>query len=245
MAGLNPAANLLLGALSKNDFALLKPHLAEVRLVQKAVLQEPGAPIRYAYFPVEGMISLLATFETGEAIEIAAIGCEGAVGTKLGFLPQLSFARAIVQLPGSAFKIEAEKFQQAALKSLAITHASTCANEVMAANLQQSAACNALHGVEARLARWLLHARDRFGSNDLPLSHEFLSQMLGTRRTTVSLTAHTLQAAGMIDYKRAKVKITNRAALESISCDCYRAVRRNIELIAKSAKAPGRPSQAD
>jgi CRP-like cAMP-binding protein len=245
MPGLNRTANLLLGALSKDDFALLKPHLAEVRLVQKAVLQEAGSPIRHAYFPVDGMISLLATFDTGEAIEIAAIGCEGAIGTKLGFHPQLSFARAIVQLPGTAFKIEVERFQEAALKSLAITHVSTCANEVMAANLQQSAACNALHGVESRLARWLLHARDRFGSDDLPLSHEFLSQMLGTRRTTVSLTAHTLQAAGMISYKRAKVKIEDREALEAISCDCYNAVRRNVELIAKSARAGSKSNRAD
>jgi CRP-like cAMP-binding protein len=237
MPGLNRSANLLLGALSKDDFALLKPHLAEVRLVQKAVLQEAGSPIHHAYFPVEGMISLLATFDTGEAIEIAAIGREGAIGTKLGFQPQLSFARAIVQLPGTAFKIAVEKFQEAALKSLAITHASTCANEVMAANLQQSAACNALHGVESRLARWLLHARD------LPLSHEFLAQMLGTRRTTVSLAAHTLQAAGVITYKRAKVKINDRKALEAISCDCYNAVRRNVQLIAQSPKAATKTSR--
>jgi hypothetical protein len=109
-------------------------------------------------------------------------------------------------------------------------------NEVMAANLQQCAACNALHGVESRLARWLLHASDRFVSDDMPLSNEFLAQMLGTRPTTVSLAAHTLQAAGVIAYKRVKVQIRNREALESISCDCYNAVRRNVELIAKSAR---------
>ena len=245
MPGLNRNDNLLLGALSKNDFALLKPHLAEVRLVQKATLQEADAPIRHAYFPVEGMISFVATFDTGEAIEIAAIGREGAFGTKIGFHPQFSFARAVVQLPGTAFKIAVEKFQAAALKSLAITHVSTCANEVMAANLQQSAACNALHGVEARLARWLLHARDRFETDDLPLSHEFLSQMLGTRRTTVSLAAYTLQAAGVISYKRAKVRIIDRTALEAISCDCYQAVRRNVELISRSAKLASKPYKAD
>lgn len=237
--------NLLLGALSKEDFALLKPHLAEVRLVQKTILQEAGAPILHAYFPVDGMISLLATFDTGEAIEIAAIGCEGAVGTKLGFQPQLSFSRAVVQLPGAAYKIAAEKFQAVAVKSLGITHVSTCANEVMAANLQQAAACNALHGVEARLARWLLHARDRFPNDDLPLSHEFLAQMLGTRRTTVSLAAHTLQAAGVISYKRAKVQIKDRAVLESIACDCYRIVRRNVDLISKSARLASKPYRTD
>ena len=245
MPGLNRNDNLLLGALSTDDFALLKPHLAEVQLVQKTILQEADAPIRHAYFPVAGMISLVATFDTGETIEIAAVGREGAIGTKIGFHPQLSFARAVVQLPGVAFKIAVEKFQEAALRSLAITHVSTCANEVMAANLQQSAACNALHSVETRLARWLLHARDRFESDTLPLSHEFLAQMLGTRRTTVSLTAHTLQAAGMISYRRAKVRIKDRAALEAVSCDCYRAVRRNVGLIAESAKLASKPHKAD
>src|SRR4051794_17003857 len=117
MPRFNPASNLLLGALSRDDLALLKPHLAEVRLVHKAVLQEAGSPIHHAYFPVDGMISLLATFETGEAIEIAAVGREGAINTKIGFHPQLSFARALVQLPGAAFKIEVERFQEAALKS--------------------------------------------------------------------------------------------------------------------------------
>ena len=242
MPALNRTHNLLLKALSKDDFALLKPHMAEVRLAHKAVLQEPGIPIRHAYFPVGGMISLLAASDA-EEIEIAGIGCEGAINTKLGFHPQLSFARAIVQLPGNAFKIAVEKFQDAALQSLSITHVSTCANEVMATNLQQAAVCNALHGLESRLARWLLHARDRFESDDLPLSHEFLSQMLGTRRTTVSLAAHTLQAAGVISYRRAKVKITDRKALEAISCDCYNTVRRNVDLIAKSAMI--RPTKAE
>jgi CRP-like cAMP-binding protein len=241
MPGLDRTENYLLGSLSKDDFALLKPHLAETRLVQKTVLQEANSPIDYVYFPIQGMISLLATFETGEAIEIAAIGREGAIGTKVGFPPQLSFARAVVQLPGSAYKIAASKFQDAALSSRAIMHIVTCANDVLLTNLQQSAGCNALHGVEARLARWLLLARDRFDSDDLPLSHEFLAQMLGTRRTTVSLAAHTLQAAGVISYKRAKVQIKDREALEAISCECYNAVRRNVELIARTARLASRP----
>lgn len=229
--------NQLLDALGTSDFALLKPHLAVVRLSQKAVLQEAETPITHAYFPTSGMISLVATLDNSEGIEIAAIGREGAVGVKLGFQPQLSFARAVVQLPGAALKIAVERFQEAALKSLAITHIATCANEIVAANVQQAAACNALHAVESRLARWLLHAHDRFGHDDMPLSHEFLAQMLGTRRTTVSLTAHTLQAAGMIKYKRAKIQITDREALETISCDCHKTVRRNISIITRSADA--------
>lgn len=237
MAQVSRFSNLLLGALGQDDYALLRPHVAEVRLKQKDVLQEANNPITHAYFPLTGMISLLATFDTGEAIEIAAIGREGAIGTRPGLPPQTAFARAIVQLPGTALKIDIQRFQEAARKSVAITHVATCANEVMAVNLQQSAACNALHGLESRLARWLLHCRDRIDSDDLPLAHEFLSQMLGVRRTTVTLAAHTLQQAGLISYRRGKLQITNRSALEAVSCDCYQMVKRNLELITSTAQA--------
>jgi CRP-like cAMP-binding protein len=174
--------------------------------------------------------------KTGEEIEIAAIGREGAVGTKIGLQLQLAFAKAIVQLPGSALRISLAKFQDAARESLAITHLSTCANDVVIANLQQSAACNAMHSVEERLARWLLHARDRYESDELPLTQEFVSMMLGVRRTTVSLAAHALQNAGLVRYRRGKLGITDREALEAVSCECYGAVRRNVELIIQTAK---------
>lgn len=233
-----PVSNLLLASLPREDYALLKPHLAEVQLEQKAVVKEPGGPVTHAYFPLRGMISLLATFETGEAIEIAAIGREGAIGAKVGLHPPLAFARAIVLLPGTALKIDVLKFQQAAMKSPAITHLATCANDVMTANLQQSAACNALHGLEARLARWLLHAHDRHDSDKLPLTQEFLSQMLGVRRTTVSVAAKALQKAGLVRYRRANIEI-DRAGLEALSCECYGAVRRNVELILQSFSAVG------
>ncbi len=237
MARVSPSSNLLLGALNRDDYALLRPHLAEIRLKQKVVLQEANSPITHAFFPLEGMISLLATFDTGEEIEIAAIGREGAIGTRPGLPPQIAFAKAIVQLPGTALKIDIGKFQEAARKSVAITHVATCANEIMAINLQQSAACNALHSLESRLARWLLHCHDRIDSDHLPLAHEFLSQMLGVRRTTVTLAAHTLQQAGMISYRRGKLQITDRGALEAVSCDCYRMVKRNLELVSTAAQA--------
>jgi CRP-like cAMP-binding protein len=237
MAQARQSSNLLLSALNRDDYGLLRPYLAEIRLKQKSVLQEANAPISHAYFPLSGMISLVATLEGGAAIEIAAIGREGAIGTRLGLPPQPSFAKAIVQLPGKALKIDIRRLQEAARRSVAITHIATCANEVMAINLQQSAACNALHHLESRLARWLLHSLDRCDSDTLPLAHEFLSQMLGVRRTTVSLAAHTLQRAGVIDYQRGKIKVTNRKVLEAIACDCYQMVRRNIEQISAAARA--------
>ena len=229
-------SNLLLASLARDDYALLQPHLTPVRLKQQAVLQEAQEPIVHIHFPLEGMVSLVATMKTGESIEIAAIGREGAIGTRLGLQPQLALARAIVPLPGSALRIAFDKFQEAARQSLAITHLATCANDVLTATLQQAAACNAVHDVEARLARWLLHASDRQESDTLPLTQEFLSVMLGVRRTTVSLTAHAFQTADLIRYRRGKIELTDRAGLERLSCECYPAVRRNIELIIQTAK---------
>jgi CRP-like cAMP-binding protein len=180
-------SNLLLAMLDATSLSLLEPHLREVTLKQYDILQDADACIQYVYFPVSAMISLLAILETGEAIEIAAIGREGALGTRFGARPQLSFARAVVQLAGTALRIDISQFHQAATRSSAIADLAMSANDVLVANLQQSAACNAMHGLEARLGRWLLHARDRHDSDTLPLTQEFLSQMLGVRRTTVTL----------------------------------------------------------
>ncbi len=228
--------NLLLASLPLEDYALLRPHLTHVRLKQQTIVREAARPIEHIHFPLEGMVSMVAMLGTGDGVEIAAIGREGAVGAKVGLHPQLAFARAIVQLPGTALRIGLEKFQQAARQSLAITHLSTCANDVMTANLQQSAACNAMHDLEPRLARWLLHARDRYESDGLPLTQEFLAQMLGVRRTTVTLTAQAMQKAGLVRYRRGTVEIADRAALEAMSCECYFAVRRNVETILQNAK---------
>jgi CRP-like cAMP-binding protein len=227
-------SNLLLAMLDAQALSLLEPHLREVSLKQYDILQDADAPIQYVYFPSSAMISLLAILDTGEAIEIAAIGREGAVGTKFGMRPQLSFARAVVQLAGRALRIDISNFHQAVTRSSAIADLAMSANDVLVANLQQSAACNAIHELEARLARWLLHARDRHDADTLPLTHEFLSQMLGVRRTTVTFAARTLQSAGLIRYRRGLIEILDRGALEAVSCECYGAVRRNIARILDS-----------
>jgi CRP-like cAMP-binding protein len=235
---MNDVGNYLLDALQPDELALLCPHLTRVRLVQKTVLQEHRSPIQHVFFPLDGMVSLVARFESGDAIEIAAIGRQGAIGTKIGRHPQVAFSRAIVQLPGTALRMDSRQFQDAALKSLAIMHIATCANDVIVANLQQSVGCNAYHPVESRLARWLLQAADHFEGDTLPLTQQFLSQMLGTRRTTVQLAAATLGKLGAIDYRRGKVHIKDRAMLEQHSCECYRAVTQNVQLICELARVP-------
>jgi CRP-like cAMP-binding protein len=229
--------NLLLASLERKDYALLRPHLTEIRLEQKAILQRSGAPVTHAFFPIGGTISIVAMFRSGQGIEIAAIGREGAVGARLGRLPEIAFAQAIVQLPGSALKIGIERFREAARNSVGITEIAACADEVLAINLQQYAACNALHKLEPRLARWLLHSRDRSDSDELFLSQDFVSEMLGVRRTTITLAAHTLQKAGVISYRRGKIQITDRKGLETIACDCYLMVKRNIEVATSPLKS--------
>ena len=228
--------NELLAALGPNDYAILRPHLTRVHLEQHAVLHPAGQPIENIFFPLEGMISLVASFETGEEIEIAAIGREGAIGTKVGLLPQLAFATTIVQLPGVALRAPLATFQELAKGNVALTHIATCANDVLIANLQQAAACNAVHPVEKRLARWFCHAQRRASSDVMPLTQEFVSQMLGVRRTTVSLVAATLEKRGLIKYARGKIEILDMEGLEKMACDCYRIVEKNIAKIVETAR---------
>jgi CRP-like cAMP-binding protein len=181
-------------------------------------------------------VSLLASLPTGEEVEIAGIGREGAIGTKIGLLPQLSFSTAVVQLPGIALRMPLGAFQAAAVGNVALTHIATCANDIMLANLQQAAACNAMHGTEARLARWLLQAQDRQQGDELPLTQEFLAQMLGVRRTTVTVAASALEGHGIVQYQRGKIHILDRPRLEEAACGCYRIVRQNIAAIVETAR---------
>ncbi len=227
--------NELLNALGPADYATLRPHLTRINLEPHAVLQRPGEPIEHVYFPLQGMVSLLASLSSGQEVEIAAIGNEGAIGTKIGLHPQLSFSTAIVQLPGSALRIPLVDFQKLSLGSLPITHISTCANDVLIANLQQAAACNALHAAEERLARWLLHARDKYGGDDLPLTQDFLAQMLAVRRTTVSVTAGALERQGLLRTGRGHITITDREGLERVACTCRQALKANIDAILATA----------
>ncbi len=221
--------NLLLAALPAGDFALLAPHLKPVTLVQGTVLQEQGDAIDEVYFPHDGIISLLAVMRQGEAIELATIGLEGAVGSLSGHGQRRSHTRAVVQVPGVGMRISAQRFRQAAQESEAVRQSIVRYGEILLIQVQQTAACNALHAVEARLSRWLLQARDRLSSNTIQLTQEFLSQMLGVRRTTVTVVANMLQQAGLIRYHRGQIEIVNRPGLEARACECYEAIRLQID----------------
>jgi CRP-like cAMP-binding protein len=228
----NGRRNLLLAALPVKDMALLGRHLKPITLQQGTVLQEQGELIEEVYFPHDGIISLLAVMQQGNAIEIATIGLEGAVGSVSGHGQRRSHTRAVVQVPGAGLRISAQHFRRAAEESAAVREIVVRYGELLLIQVQQTAACNALHAVEARLSRWLLQARDRLSSNTIQLTHEFLSQMLGVRRTTVTVVAHMLQQAGLIRYHRGQIEIVDRAGLEARACECYEAIRQQIEQVA-------------
>jgi CRP-like cAMP-binding protein len=230
--------NILLGAFTPEDLRLLKPHLREVTLQQGTLLHEQGERIEHVYFPHQGLVSLLAVMHHGHAVETATIGREGAIGWLTAFGPRRSHARAVVQVAGTASRIASPRFRAAVEKSATMRHVLAVYGERMLIQVQQTAACNALHDVEARLSRWLLEARDRLDSDTIELTHEFLSQMLGVRRTTVTVVAHMLQQAGLIRYRRGHINIVDRRGLEARACECYEAVRRQVAQLTKLAK-PG------
>ena len=220
-----PRQNRLLASLSKSDFEILRPWFSTMTLKQGVLLQEAGDAIENVYFPHSGMLSLLAVMKDGAAVELATVGREGVAGAMSGVGLKQSISRTVVQLPGEGSRISAKHFRNGVAKSDSLRDLVIRHNEGLMAQVQYTAACNSLHTVEARLARWILQTRDRAESDDIPLTQEFLSQMLGVRRTTVTLVAQTLQEAGLIHYRRGRIKIVDRKGLEEAACECYRSIR--------------------
>jgi CRP-like cAMP-binding protein len=191
-------------------------------------VQEAGEPVEYVYFPHAGMVSLLAVMLDGQGIETATVGSEGVVGALSAFDGRRGFTRAVVQAPLVASRISALQFHAVLQKNETLRNVIASYKEILLAQVQQTAACNALHPLECRLARWLLQTRDRIDSDVLPLTQEFLSQMLGVRRTTVTLVARQLEQAGVIQNRRGRIVVTDRKGLEDLACECYAVVRDQI-----------------
>jgi CRP-like cAMP-binding protein len=177
------------------------------------------------------MVSFVAVMRSGTTIETATIGRSGVIGASAGLGGKWTFARAIVQLPGTAGWLSAAQFYAAANQSQAIRDLIVRYNDLLLGQVQQSVACNALHTLEARLCRRLLQTNDCVDGDAIPLIQEFLGQMLGVRRTTVTIAARLLQRAGLIRYRRGLIQILERKALEDISCECYAAVRQNADKV--------------
>lgn len=215
--------NRVLAALPKKEIDRLSPHLVPLRLKVRHELLDGKS--RYAYFLEEGLASVVLLMENGKEVEVGVIGREGVVG-----LPMLLGAKTVpgetyIQIAGSGFRISAQRLKDEFDRPGELR---TRLQKYLLASFVQSAqnaACNRLHAIAERLARWLLTCHDRVASDHMPLTHEFLAAMLGAPRTTVTLAAGTLHQAGLIDYSRGHVTIKDRKKLEETACECYRIVR--------------------
>ena len=219
-----PTDNLILQSLPAAVRADLQPHLASVDLPQSLILQEAGRPVSQVYFPLSGMVSLVAVTPSGESIEAGIVGREGIVGG-LAVCDLTSVAQAVVQIEGDALRIGAPQFRALCLEHRELRDAVDRYQAFILSQAQQNAACHALHSLEGRLCRWLLQSEDLIESNQIALTQEFLSYMLGVRRPTVSVAASELQRDGLIQYRRGTIAVLDRPGLLKRSCQCYEVLR--------------------
>jgi CRP-like cAMP-binding protein len=223
-----PVRNGLLAALPPEDLARLRPLLHPVELPFDQTVYPADGIVEAVLFVETGMVSLLATLEDGEQVEVGIAGSEGLIGLPLVFGDDRSLVEARVQMEGTALRMDAAALRDgmgasAALRGL--LHRYTLAFH---AQVTLTAGCNARHAIEQRLARWLLTAHDRAGGDEFPMTHEFMAMMLGVRRPGVSLAAGVLQKAGLIHYVRGRMTVTDRPGLEAASCECYHTTRREF-----------------
>jgi CRP-like cAMP-binding protein len=220
-----PVGNQILLSISDSEFSSLRPHLEHVRLPNHLVLHEAGGRLEFAYFLNRGLISLVVVMKDGRTAEAGIVGNEGFTGTQAIVGLRKGPLRGVVQITGDGFRIKVGALQDV----LELTpHFRMMLNRYAAIRgmqIAQTAACNRLHEIRQRLARWLLMTQDRVDAGALPITHDFLATMLGTDRPTVSLAAGVLQKERLIEYSRGAVKIVNRKKLEDSACECYRVIR--------------------
>jgi len=226
-----PAANRLLAALPKKEYLRLLPELEQVPLTFGDVLYEPGDAISHVYFPDNGIISLLSRVESRKLLEVGIVGSEGVAGLPavLGLRPSLN--RGLVQSGGTAKRMKAAALRREFKRDGALQRLLHRYLHSLLTQISQSAVCNRFHTVDARLARWLLMTHDRVGSDDFRLTQEFLSNMLGVRREAVSKAAGALQKRGFVNYSRGHITVLSRAGLEAATCQCYRVIRDEADLV--------------
>jgi CRP-like cAMP-binding protein len=219
--------------LPQADFELVSPHLEMVELVQEDVLVGAGDQLSRVYFPHSGIISLVVSLATGEMVEVAMIGRDSVLGGMAALDGGISLTDAIVQLPGWASTLEVGYLRIAANRSISFRTTLIRHEQALFAQTQQSAACNASHSVEARLARCLLRMRDLVGDRPLQLTQSFLAQTIGVQRNSVSSVASRLQHVGILKYNRGHIEITNPNGLKNVACECYAAVEEQYESLFK------------
>ena len=229
---LDPAGNKLLAALSGGERDRLLPHLEPVGLRFEEVLYEPDEPIRHVYFPTSGTISLVVVLDHGLVAQVGRVSSEGMVGLPVFLGVPTSHTRAFVEFPGEALRMKARVFRQELAGAGALSGLLLRYTQALLRHSERLTACNTWHTVEQRLCRWLLVAHDRVRADQFEVTQEFLSQMLGAHRQSVTLAAGNLQKAGLIRYSRGKLTILDREGMEAAACECYRAVKEMFDRLA-------------
>lgn len=218
--------NKILLAIPDNEFRAIRPRLEAVELDSHQILHEAHEVLEYAYFPNDGLLSLVVVLAEEKTVEAGIVGKEGLVGIPALAGLSRSPLREVVQITGEGLRIPAASLRDSLATAPQLRYQMERFAVVLGLQVAQTAGCNRLHGVEQRLARWLLMAQDRVKTASLPITHDFLATMLGTDRPSVSLAAGVLQKAKVIEYSRGSVKILNRTELERIACECYGVIQR-------------------
>jgi CRP-like cAMP-binding protein len=238
---INVHSNQLLDALEPASRKRIVAKLEPIKLKLGDIVSEAGGLLKHAYFPRGAVLSLLTVLEDGSAIETANIGREGAFGLFAAMYSRTSFNRCLVQLEGDMARCPIELLQSEFKRSEHVRDLFVSYSETLLSQVQQTVACNAMHSMEEKMCRWLLMMHDRAEGQVLTYTHEFLSNMLGANRKSVTLAAQSMQAAGLISYHRGKMQILDRPGLEKASCECYAIVRKRFDdfLTPPSTAVPG------
>jgi CRP-like cAMP-binding protein len=236
----HPRDNRLLAALPAEVYDQFVPSLERVSLTLKQMLYQPNHAIAYVYFPLTAVASLVTLMQDGQKVEVATIGNEGMVGLPVFLGAESISAEAFIQIPGEATRMSAVVFRGHALQPGPLQNLLLLYTQALFTQMAQSLACNSLHRIEQRCARWLLMSQDRVRSAQLPLTQEFLAQMLGVRRAGVSEVASRLQQEGLIQYTRGLITILNRAGLEAASCECYATIKQEYDRVLGEEPSPSR-----
>lgn len=231
--------NRLLATLPAEDYRRISPELEKVSLGLRAMLYESCKPIEYVYFPIDGVMSMLADMEEDSLVEVATVGNEGMVGLPLFLGATMTPGQAFSQVPGAALRMRADAFVEATNESGALSRLLRRYTQALMIQISQGMGCNRMHEIEQRCARWLLLTHDRVGADEFSLTQEFLGQMLGVRRASVNNIAVQFQEAGYIEYSRGRIRIRNRKKLEAVSCNCYFIIRDEYDRML-NGKAPAK-----
>jgi CRP-like cAMP-binding protein len=217
--------NRLLSTLPAEEYRQIAPELEMISLGLRDKLYESHRPIEYVYFPVNGVMSMLADMAEDTLVEVATVGNEGMIGLPLFLGATMTPGQSFAQVPGHALRMSANAFIDATNRFAALSKLLHRYTQALMVQISQGTACNRVHEIEQRCARWLLFTHDRVGMDEFSLTQEFLGQMLGVRRATVNSIAVQFQEAGYIDYGRGRISMRNRKKLEAVSCHCYRVIR--------------------